>query len=119
MATVNIKFNTLSMNHANKKFVLQFSSAYDRTRSKIKPANDIDVDYLSTIGTVSTPGLQVVRNRLLVQTTILGSEGEEKHDIWYKDEGGRENCIEMVVSLQDSEGRLVVNRSVCFLASSW
>lgn len=107
---MHIKFNTLSMNHANKKFVLQFCAAYDRTRQRMKSTNEVDLDYLSSITSVSTPGLQVVRNRLLVQTSVLGSDGEDKHDIWYKDEGGRENCIEMLVSLQDCDGRLVQNR---------
>lgn len=52
----------------------------------------------------STP-LKVMRHRLVI-------DDGPWEDPWYKDEGGRDKCIELFVRLVDSDGGLVTNRRV-------
>jgi len=42
----------------------------------------------------------------------LHVETETWDDVWYKDEGGREKCLQVSVSLRDGKNNVVPNRSV-------
>jgi hypothetical protein len=81
----------LSMNHENKKFVIQ-ASAEMFNGLYITPA-------------VSEPML-VIRSRLRIQ------RGPSIPDIWYKDEGGRDKVIELTVHLCNEFGAMITDRKV-------
>ncbi|CAN0158979.1 unnamed protein product, partial [Ectocarpus sp. 8 AP-2014] len=55
-----------------------------------------------------TDKLTVIRNRL----EILENPGNPVPDQWYKDEGGRENCVELQVHLLGPSGEEVKSRRV-------
>ena len=88
---MSVKVKDVSMNHDNKKFVLHFSGT------------STSCPYIAP-GT-SAPMLSV-RYRLEVSGLPI------PQSVWYKDEGGREKCMEMKVHLINSEGRLVVDRKM-------
>lgn len=89
-ATVRCRITDLSMRYENKKFVL-YGSAESQTGAYIKPA--------------VSEAMLVVRYRLVIDTTHIP-------DVWYKDEGGRDKCIDLFVNLQDHNGELIVARKV-------
>jgi len=60
------------------------------------------------LASVSTKGFQVVKFKLVIE------EGEWE-DLWYKDEGGRDKCMHVVVGLYDNKRSLVHNRRIPLL----
>jgi len=52
-------------------------------------------------------GMKVMRHRLRIDESILQWE-----DIWYKDEGGRDKCIEIPIRLEDSRENIVNDRNI-------
>lgn len=87
-AIVKMEVLEASMNYEDKKFVL--IATVDRTNSTTPPA-------------ISEPML-AVQYRLTIDHTTP--------DIWYKDEGGRDKCIEINVNLVNKEGRCSIERKV-------
>jgi len=88
---LRLTINDLSMNHDNKKFVLQVfgfmtNGAY--------------------VQAATSTGMLVIRHRL----SIKGKD--QLPGFWYKDEGGRENCIEMCINLLDANETNVLNKRV-------
>jgi len=89
-ATVQMQIANLSMHYENRKFVLH-ASCEGGDGSYITPA-------------VSEPML-AIRYRLTI----------EEHNIrgtWYKDEGGKDKCIDLHLGLRDSNNELIVARKV-------
>jgi hypothetical protein len=78
------------MRYENKKFVL-YASTESTTGAYIKPA--------------MSDAMLVVRYRLVIDNTHIP-------DVWYKDEGGRDKCIDLFVNLKDHNGELIVARKV-------
>jgi len=88
---INLKLTDLSMNHENEKFVLVFSADPHNGRAVARA--------------VSGP-LYCIQHKLVVEEQNAGPY------IWYKDEGSKEKCIELVVKLKDSLDNYVSNRRV-------
>lgn len=86
-----VVLSEFSMHHENRKFVLQASA---------DPLNGVYIN-----PAISEPML-AIRHRLKIQNPATFP------DIWYKDEGGRDKCIEIVVQLYDQHGNVVVDRKV-------
>lgn len=90
-----------SLDHENRSFLLRASATVDGVR----------------VEAWSTP-MRVMRYRLEIEGggTLDADEPAKRSSkgeaaIWYKDEGGREKCIELVVRLYDGRGALVTGRS--------
>jgi len=88
---LRLTINDLSMNHDNKKFVLQVfgfmtNGAY--------------------VQAATSTGMLVIRHRL----SIKGKDQLPR--VWFKDEGGREKCIEMCINLIDSNEMNILNKRV-------
>jgi hypothetical protein len=90
-ATLRVTLKKLSMAVGNKKFKLLVSASTVK-EYYIKP--------------VSSPLLTCVLYKLCV------SEENSSQFVWFKDEGGREKCIELSVSLRNSAGEIVRRRKV-------
>lgn len=90
-ATIRVTLKKLSMTVGNKKFKLLVSASTVK-EFYVKP--------------VSSPLLTCVLYKLRV------TEENTSQFIWFKDEGGREKCIELHVSLRDAAGEIVRRRKV-------
>jgi hypothetical protein len=75
------------MRYENKKFIFKVSATANRS---VKPT--------------SSPPLSVVTHRLIITASAPA--------LWYKDQGGKENCIELPVQLIDQHSKLVKTRRV-------
>eukprot|EP01035_Chromulina_nebulosa_P017369 gene17369-22917_t len=89
-AKVTIMFREVSGNYDNKKFALLFKAVH--SVYKITPA--------------TSQSMYCIRYKLVVE------EENKAPYVWYKDEGGKDKCIEIRVSLRDSENRVVKDRKV-------
>jgi len=89
-AKVGIRFKQLSMEMNKSKFILVFSS--------FSP--------VYTFPAVRSISMYSVSYRLFV------TEEYTSNYVWYKDEGGKDKCIEITVSLRDGRGALVCNEHV-------
>lgn len=87
-AKVSIRFKQLSMEMNKSKFILVFTS-----NSPFFPS-------------VRSIPMYCVNYRLFV------TEEFTSNYVWYKDEGGKDKCIEINVSLRDASGLLVCNEHV-------
>jgi hypothetical protein len=90
VATIRVRIMDVSMSLENRKFCIVVSSATDAL--PIVPAQ--------------TDGFTVIRHRLEIR------EPPSLPDIWYKDEGGRDKCLELKVHLFDANGSHVHDRRV-------
>eukprot|EP01034_Spumella_vulgaris_P031174 gene31174-38521_t len=90
--------------------MFHFTSEYTPvfTRNISEP----DLEYLSNIAPLSSHGMLVIKHRLLVKLDLRDNGNEDRQDIWFKDEGGKDNCIDVHVRLVDQNGNLVTTRSV-------
>ncbi|CAM9876852.1 unnamed protein product, partial [Chrysoparadoxa australica] len=68
----------------------------------------VDIEGDSKIGFAVSDRVNVVRQSL----EIIPRPEAPIPEQWYKDEGGRDNCIELMIYLKDSEGRTIRNRQV-------
>jgi len=91
VTTMKVTFKKLSMDVGNKKFKLLISASAVKDLY-VKP--------------VSSPVLTCVRHKICI------TEENKTQFVWMKDEGGREKCIELDVSLRDATGAVVRNRKV-------
>jgi hypothetical protein len=92
LGLLHVTFKELSMALGNRKFYLSVSvTAHD-----------------GQVLTALSPGLVVVRHRLQVRTVL----DDPSQEVWFKDEGGKDNRIELEVSLVDGAGRLVRSRPI-------
>jgi hypothetical protein len=89
-ATLRVKLTALSMRYENKKFLI-YANVENSGGPYVSPA-------------VSEPML-CIRYRLKILE-------ESIPEIWYKDEGGRDKCIDLSVTLQDQNNELIVTRKV-------
>ena len=89
--TLCLTIKDLSINHDNRKFVLHVSG-FMRNGAHVQAA--------------TSAGMLVIRHRL----TIKGKDQLPR--VWFKDEGGRENCIEMCINLIDSTKMNILNKKV-------
>ena len=89
---INVKITDISMNHGNKKIILVFSA-----KSTIYP------NLYAIAEAISTPMLSI-RYVLSIKPFT------ENPYIWYKDEGGQGNTIDMEVILFDHNGNYVIGR---------
>jgi hypothetical protein len=89
-ATIRVRLTALSMRYENKKFII-YASIDNTSGPYVSPA-------------VSEPML-CIRYRLKILEDSIP-------DIWYKDEGGRDKCIDLTVQLQDQNQELIVSRKV-------
>ena len=88
------------MRYENKKFVL-YASTDNNSNSSVGGLNTSGI-YISTA--ISEPMLSIrYRLRILDETVP---------DVWYKDEGGRDKCIDLTVTLQDHNQEFIVARKV-------
>jgi hypothetical protein len=90
-ATIRVRVSALSMRYENKKFIIYASIDNTSGGPYVSPA-------------VSEPML-CIRYRLKILEDSIP-------DIWYKDEGGRDKCIDLTVQLQDQNQELIVSRKV-------
>jgi len=93
-ASIRVKINDLSMNHGNRKFCLLVS---------------VKGNSPSVLPVRSDP-TSVIKHRLIIKPDVIWEEE------WFKDEGGRDKCIEIGLELKDSKNNLV-NRKVPLLAT--
>jgi hypothetical protein len=90
-AKFKVSFKEISARHDNKKFIFRIETQIKSSSMKLL----ID----------STP-ITCVNNRLTID------EVNSQPYVWYKDEGGKDKCIELTVSLKDGSDYLVVDRNV-------
>mmetsp|Transcript_39747 Transcript_39747/g.40519 ORF Transcript_39747/g.40519 Transcript_39747/m.40519 type:complete len:347 (+) Transcript_39747:177-1217(+) len=90
MVKIRVRFTDVSMNHDNNEFIIKFLG--------------ISTNQEKYVGN-SMPML-CVRHRLVIQNMF------ENPYIWYKDEGGRENSIEMTVFLVGENDMKIRHRAV-------
>ena len=95
-----ISINELSMDHHNKKFVILFSVFQE---DNITKAVSSAIPYIKP---VISPPLLCVTHRLVIE------EENREPFIWFKDEGGREKCIDLKIVLKDHNNQIVRNRKV-------
>jgi len=94
MTTVRIRINDVSMSYANRAFIVIFS--IDK--------NDNSPVYWRNIEDISSPPMLCVRHRLSLNTDMA--------DKWYKDEGGKDNRMDLTVNLLSANGCHVSGRRV-------
>mmetsp|Transcript_12387 Transcript_12387/g.20138 ORF Transcript_12387/g.20138 Transcript_12387/m.20138 type:complete len:755 (-) Transcript_12387:307-2571(-) len=87
---LTVRINELSMRYENKKLVLRASTE--------------NINGLYVQSAISLPML-CVKYRLVIENNTLP-------DVWFKDEGGRDKCIELNISLQDHNHDTIVERKV-------
>ncbi|KAF0682784.1 Aste57867_25083 [Aphanomyces stellatus] len=87
MCRLLLSIEETSMTHGNKKF--QFL---------LTPLGDFDV------APVMSTDMTCIRHRLIIQ--------EDLPDLWYKDEGGRDKCMNLPVHLVDASNQTVGHRPV-------
>ena len=99
---LKLKVAEASLDHENRSFVVRATCAVDGV----------------AVETWSEP-MKVMRLKLEIEGGgVLDHDPEEqkktkdKAAVWYKDEGGREKCIELNVSLHDGRRNLVKDRNV-------
>eukprot|EP01083_Nonionella_stella_P035206 96168_1 len=99
-AVISLRLNELSIKHGNRPFRLRFSCG--------------DATAIGAIDPVISEELLVVRHRFKMLS--------HPPEIWFKDEGGRDKCLEVSAVLLDHEERPVVDRriraSVCLVYDS-
>ena len=105
-----VRINELSMRYDNKKLVLCASTE--------------NVNGLYVQSAISLPMLCVkyryVKRFYTLQNIMscfyslcsLVIENATLPDIWYKDEGGRDKCIELTICLRDHDNKIIVERKV-------
>ncbi|CAM9764029.1 unnamed protein product, partial [Discosporangium mesarthrocarpum] len=84
--------------------VMDDHSSMERRRFRIQ----VEAEGRADLEPVVTDKMTIIRNRL----EIRENPDNPVPDQWYKDEGGRENCVELQVHLLDSSGREVKSRRV-------
>lgn len=87
-ASLRVKVSDVSMNLGNRKFFILVSTS---RHSSVSAKSD---------------GIMVITHRLAVQPNPAWE------DEWFKDEGGRDKCIELSVELQNAKGQRVASRRV-------
>ena len=85
IANISITFNDVSMNHENKKFLLVF---------------EVDYPGITVLPVMSLP-MFIVRYKLVI------IEENKAPYVWYKDEGGRDKCIDLVIELRNHKDEVV------------
>lgn len=80
------------MSHDNRKFVLHANANNSFAGQYVAPA-------------MSDP-VTVVRHKLSLKSSLAPNE------VWFKDEGGRDKCIEMNINMEDREGNPVLDRRI-------
>ena len=93
MGSITLRFRDVSMNNENKKIIVNFHAL---------PGTNVPKE----IGSGATPPLYIVRHRIVIE------EENKSPYVWYKDEGGKEKCIELRVHMVDGDGNIVRNRKV-------
>ena len=88
-----VRLKDVSMNFDNRDLCLQISA----------PGAKANKYYIAPV--ISDP-MTVIRHRLRIRSET------QPPTVWYKDEGGRDKCIEVMVDLVDSEGRRVHGQEV-------
>lgn len=89
---VRLRMLDLSMSHDNRKFVLHANANNSFAGQYVAPA-------------MSDP-VTVVRHKLTLKSSLAANE------VWFKDEGGRDKCIEMTIQMEDRDGNPVTERRV-------
>lgn len=118
-ASFRVRFTDVSMNFDNRDFRLEVSvvggQAGLRPKDVGSNAAGAVVACASSsscssdkfyVAPVVSDRMTVVRHRLRIRSET------QPPTVWYKDEGGRDKCIEVMVDLVDSEGRRVHGQEV-------
>jgi hypothetical protein len=84
--TISITITATSMRYENKKFLIEV------------------IPKSSSISSIRTIPLFVVTHRLIIT--------QPAPTLWYKDQGGKENCIDLHVNLVDNHQQIVKSRRV-------
>jgi hypothetical protein len=92
-AKISVAIHQLSMHHENKKFML-----------KIKALGSEIVELGGPVDPATSTPMLVVKHRIIIT--------QQPPDIWYKDEGGRENSMEVLAKLVDENGKQVQGRII-------
>ena len=100
ICSLTVCIDEISMNFENKKIRIVVS---------IDSASSQNQRFLNDISPVISHGLVCIRHRLIVRCDMHDNPTPE---IWFKDEGGRENRIELHVHLENGDGTKVHNRRV-------
>lgn len=85
-----VQINDVSMNHDNRKIVIRFTPK----------TSEYDIQAAQSLPITS------VRHKLVIR------EDHSTSYTWYKEEGGKDKCIDLTIILVDSEGNQVRNRKV-------
>jgi hypothetical protein len=88
---ISITIKQVSSAQGNKRIYLQF---------KAKETHH------AAIASVKTPPMCCVRHKLVIE------ESDTAPYVWYKDEGGKDKCIDLKIHLRDADDRTVHNRRV-------
>lgn len=88
---IRFRISEVTMNHENKKFRLVFRAKLETSSSSLQASSDF---------------MQCIRHRLSI------IEENSTTYTWYKDEGGKDKCIELRVHLKDADDKIVRNRNV-------
>lgn len=91
IAKFKVSFNDISMSHDNKKFIFRIETQIKSSSMKLL---------------IDSSPITCVNNRLIID------EVNSQPYVWYKDEGGKDKCIELTVSLKDGSDYLVLDRKV-------
>ena len=99
LVTADVKITDISANYGNKKICLSF---------EVPRQEGLEIDPTPIL----TTSLYCVRQKLCVETRDEKEVTLSSPYTWYKDEGGRDKCIELQVKLVDEKNRAILNRSI-------
>jgi hypothetical protein len=93
-----VRVKDVSMNYDNRPMLLKVAAVGPKGRAAASTS-------FSIAPVVSDP-MTIIRHRLRIRSET------QPPTVWYKDEGGRDKCMEVMVELVDSEGRRVHGQEV-------
>lgn len=106
IALVRITLNDVSMSFENKRFFAKFEVDF----AAIQRSGEATVyRILKDVTAVQSNRMLCVRYRLVIRADVPDTPTP---DVWYKDDGGRDNKIDLHVQLLDSESNRVSDRRV-------
>jgi hypothetical protein len=100
-ALASISIREVSALHDNNKILIIFEEKVSETKSESE-----------LIAPTSTPALCCVRHKLTVEDWDEKDRLMTSPYVWYKDEGGKDKCIELKICLTDDCDKKVHNRVV-------
>lgn len=107
------------MTHSNKKFQIKFSIKSSYVASileNLESDSSLESETIPPLEILTIP-LLVIRYRLIIQIDNNTLRDEQNNIIWYKDEGGKDHGIDMLIKLLDQNNHLVTAQEIPFIIS--